>query len=316
MTVAVPGMNHPTPDTLAAFVDGRMTTAEHQEVLNHMADCAECLDVVLLTTEIVEAEAPASVVPDNVVRPRFRAKTWIPLAAAAAIVVVVGIPIMQERGGEGGPMKRVLRAWNEIPSFWGRLFSPLLGRVLVADPMQPVIQAWEATDLRPTAARISEGVPYKAQKRVLRGGGETDDFDADALKAEVALNAAQERVAEKETVESLHALGLAQMLAGKRSDAVNTLRKAEAMTPGLTAALLNDLAAAYLGNGDYDDALKTAERAWQAEQTPEAAWNRALALESLQRDTDAKAAWETYLKLDPNSPWANEVRTEHLNRFE
>ena len=43
-----------------------------------------------------------------------------------------------------------------------------------------------------------------------------------------------------------------------------------------------------------------------------ALFNRALALEYLDRPEDAAAAWRAYLARDGDSPWAEEVRQRHL----
>jgi tetratricopeptide (TPR) repeat protein len=285
MNAAITEMTHcPEPETLAAFVDGRLNTAERQEVMKHMAECAECRDNVLLSTEIVAMEAPVANVEApaaNVVQPWFGWKRIVPLAAAASIAVLIAIPSVRERAFNG-------------------------------DPMRPVVKAWQTAVERPTAARVSVEGPHKQAKRTMRGDSETETEDYATLQA---LAKATERAAKKESLENLHALGLAQMLAGERQEAVKTLEKAEAMAPNSSAALLNDLAAAYLGDAKYQEALEAADRAWMIEQIPVAAWNRALALERLGQDAAAKAAWETYLKMEPSPEWAKEVRDEHLSQL-
>ena len=50
------------------------------------------------------------------------------------------------------------------------------------------------------------------------------------------------------------------------------------------------------------------DRAWSMEQSPEIAWNRALARELLEQKQEAIAAWNEYLKLDSDSAWAREAR--------
>ncbi|HYC88332.1 MAG TPA: zf-HC2 domain-containing protein [Thermoanaerobaculia bacterium] len=270
MTAAVSVMNHPTDNALAAFVDGTLPPPERQEVIKHMADCAECRDTVLLTTEIAEAEAPAKVAASTVVP--WRPKRWLPLAAAAAIVVVV-VGITQRQG----------------------------------DPMRPIAHALQEMSERPMKARVSVDAPYRHSKPVLRGDEKSDDY-----RALSALAEAQDNAAKSGTVENLHALGVAQLIAGNRAEAVETLESVKVMVSNPSAELLSDLAAAYLAYGDNQKALEYANRAWNLEPAPAAAWNRALALEYL-NDTAAKPAWEAYLKLDPDSAWAKEVRTEHLS---
>lgn len=271
MTAAVTVMNHPTDQTLAAFVDGTLLAPERQEVIKHMADCAECRDIVLLTTEIADVEAPVKAAATTVLP--WRPKRWLPLAAAAVIAVVV-VGITQRQG----------------------------------DPMRPIAHALQEMSERPMKARVSVDAPYRQAPPVLRGGKESNDY-----RALMALSDAQDRAAKSGTVENLHALGVAQLIAGKRAEAVKTLESAKDMVPNPPVELLSDLAAAYLAYGGYQKALEYANRAWNLEPTPAAAWNRALALEYLYNKATAKPAWDAYLKLDPDSPWAQEVRTEHLN---
>jgi hypothetical protein len=81
-------------------------------------------------------------------------------------------------------------------------------------------------------------------------------------------------------------------------------------------ALLNDLSAA-LSNRAIDkrrpipdavEAVRCADRAWRIGRTPEAAWNRAVAIEALNGRARAMPAWHDYLAIDATSPWAAEAR--------
>jgi hypothetical protein len=275
VTVAVPEMNHPTEETLAAFVDRRLAPAERQEVIKHMAECAECRDVIVMTTEIKAVEASAT---GNVVRGPFGWKRIVPLATAASIVLVVGMPQTRERMGFG--------------------------------PMRAVTKLAQTLDERPSEARLSFDVAHKQAKSVPRGGKKVGD-PTTQVKAEEAKNLADQ----KPTVANLRAAGTMLMLANMRREAVDYLQRATKAAEDPSTALLTDLTAAYLANGDYPKALKTAESAWRMEQTPITAWNRALALEYLgTNDAAAKAAWNEYLAMDGDSPWAQEAR-EHLSRF-
>jgi tetratricopeptide (TPR) repeat protein len=65
---------------------------------------------------------------------------------------------------------------------------------------------------------------------------------------------------------------------------------------------------------DYVTALDLAERAVSlAPGSAEATFNRALALEHLFLDNEARKAWDRYLTLDSSSPWAEEARA-YLDR--
>lgn len=269
MTAAVPsGMNHPTDETLAAFTDATLSAAERQEVMKHLAECAECRDVIVMTTEIKAVDAPA----ENV-KP-FPWKRVAPLiAAAAAIAVLVAIPSLRER-------------------------------VFGGDPMRDAVNLATTVKERPSEARLSLELPHQPPRERTRGVAKVG-----SIETQIAAAEAMERAGKKPTVENLHAAGLTLMYAGKRQEAVAELERAVAAAPNPSTALLNDLSAAYLGNGDYPQALLNAERVWKIEQTPTAAWNRALALEWVgDRNVEAIAAWQKYLEIDPNSAWAVEAR--------
>ncbi|MEO7792701.1 MAG: hypothetical protein ABIX28_24395 [Vicinamibacterales bacterium] len=80
-------------------------------------------------------------------------------------------------------------------------------------------------------------------------------------------------------------------------------------------SFLNDLSAAYLAraatNGNPDDGQRALQAADQAlvvnAAMPEALFNRARALEALDRADDARRAWQAYLQVDRESPWAREA---------
>jgi tetratricopeptide (TPR) repeat protein len=276
MTAAVTVMNHPTDQTLAAFVDGTLPTPERQEVIKHMAECAECRDVVLLTTEIKAAETPAPAkVAASAVLP-WRPKVWVPLAAAAAIAVVVVMPQTRERIGFG-PMRSA--------------------KAIVATAAK-----------RPSEARVSLDIPYKEAKARLRGGNDENSQELTALTIEAEAADAQERAERNPTVSNLHAAGVLLMFDGKHDQAIVQLERAVKTAETPSAALLNDLSAAYFGRDNYQKALENAESAWKIEPTPTAAWNRAIALQLLRRNDDAIDAWQKYLELDPQSEWADEAR--------
>ena len=80
----------------------------------------------------------------------------------------------------------------------------------------------------------------------------------------------------------------------------------------------SDLAAAYLARAkavdrpdDLPKALAAADRAIAADDMLEARFNRALALQALYLEDQARQAWDEYLKRDASSDWAEDAR-RHL----
>jgi tetratricopeptide (TPR) repeat protein len=110
-------------------------------------------------------------------------------------------------------------------------------------------------------------------------------------------------------------VAIAALASGDVDRAVRVLEDQAAATPG-DARVKSDLAAAYLArardeaqSGDIAKALEAAEQALMlAPGSPEATFNRALALDSLHVTDAAAAAWRNYLAADAASPWAAEAR--------
>lgn len=83
---------HPSPATLAAFVDGRLSGRDLHQMVEHLASCQECFEVVAETAEIQEELDEEA--PYNVIRYPSARKRWAPraaLLAAALAVAVVGL---------------------------------------------------------------------------------------------------------------------------------------------------------------------------------------------------------------------------------
>ena len=102
---------------------------------------------------------------------------------------------------------------------------------------------------------------------------------------------------------------------GPIEEAIAKLTAAAAKSP-LDAGIWSDLAAAHLARAARRDdplelipALAAANRAVATDGSRiEARFNRALVLEKLFLGSDAREAWEDYLRLDARSPWASEAR--------
>jgi hypothetical protein len=76
----------PDAETLAAYLDGRLTLGEREDVTAHVADCEACYFVV---TEIAQTAAamPVGVEPDvEPARPWWKSKRAVWSASAAAAV--------------------------------------------------------------------------------------------------------------------------------------------------------------------------------------------------------------------------------------
>jgi len=87
---------HPDADSLNAFVERVLAEPEHGRVLEHVAGCARCRDIVYLAQQMAEAEAPTVAQVQAGPRrgwlsPLFAGwqVAWIPAAALAAVAGVL-----------------------------------------------------------------------------------------------------------------------------------------------------------------------------------------------------------------------------------
>jgi hypothetical protein len=81
---------HPDPNLLAGFAERSLSERERVPVLEHLANCAHCRQIVSLSLppfELQHADAAGAALPSHLGRWRRRGLRW---AAAAACLVVVG----------------------------------------------------------------------------------------------------------------------------------------------------------------------------------------------------------------------------------
>jgi hypothetical protein len=277
----------PSDETLAAFIDGRLDPETRANVIAHMTTCSECYSVFLSATE----SSPAA--PREKWRP---AHAWM---AVAAVTAAAGMAC-------------------------ALLITPIRDRLLHRENGMAAL-AKAAPAQRIIAGRIS-GFPYQPPAPVMRGS----EFEPLQNPANASLLTAaagvQRSVAARRTAANLHATGVANLLLGNDDAAIDTLHEALLSETGqrdVTAAiaesddvpLLDDLSAALSNRAtarrraipDAVEAVRCAERAWRIGRTPEAAWNRAVAIEALNGRAHAMTAWHDYLAIDATSPWAAEA---------
>jgi len=267
MNAAVLMESCPDHETLSAFIDQTLDPQLRLAVVKHLAECGDCRDLVVAAHEYRAEEQRTA---GTVVRGHFGSRWAIPLAAAAAVVVVVfGVISIRQRSG----MPALVEAANALPE-------------------------------RTTLARLSGDFTYK-KITIFRSGGEQEPVDYRLQHAALKI---EQRASDHPSAANLHDAGVASILTRERDKAVETLvRAAKVGTP--SADLLIDLSAAHIVRGDYKLALDTANKALAIDKKPAAAWNIAVALESDGRnDAQAIAAWQKYLELDPNSEWSAEAR--------
>jgi len=82
---------HPDTDELNAFLEGALPEHERAECLTHLADCAQCREVVFLARAAVETEEPAAVKEAAVPFWKKLLRPMSVLTAAAAILVFFSV---------------------------------------------------------------------------------------------------------------------------------------------------------------------------------------------------------------------------------
>jgi hypothetical protein len=96
MQQETPGGQHPDTDLLTALVERSLTSAERAQVLEHLATCASCRDVVTLAApEMVEPAGEA--VPEHAPWARWMGLRWAAVGVTAAILVAAVVLRMPQR---------------------------------------------------------------------------------------------------------------------------------------------------------------------------------------------------------------------------
>jgi CHAT domain-containing protein/Tfp pilus assembly protein PilF len=170
---------------------------------------------------------------------------------------------------------------------------------------------------RPGEARITS-LSYAPPPAT--GGAAPDKFGAVARdRAERLL---QDAAHEQKTPAAFHALGQLYLAQRQYDKAIKQFETALASAPD-DARLHSDLGAALMERGnnrppgesggaslaDFALALEHLNRAFNAS-LPDALFNRALLLDSMNLRAQAADDWRRYLELDSRSPWAGEARTK------
>jgi tetratricopeptide (TPR) repeat protein len=278
------------PEMLAAYIDNRLPPDERAAVEAKLAadpDSYELLVELIHANEAVPGELPAAgeVVPfaPKPTRSRGWAIAGGLLAAAAAIVLVVRVQP---------------ELWRNLA---GERVDPQLAKLVAA-----------VGDERNVEGRLTGGFQYAPLKDVTRDAAGLGDRNLALLAAAAEAQKAAEA---DPSADHLHAFGVALILMGDYDGSIRSLRSAIDQAPGV-ATYQADLAAALMARAralgrpeDLAPALSAAEQALRlSPRSPEASFNRALALEALRLDEQAIAAYEEFVTLDPASGWAAEAR--------
>ena len=291
----------PESHELAAWIDGVLDDPRRKELIRHVSSCATCLGVVSGTVDVLRELQPESqTVPNPQPRPspHPRHREWLALVAAT-LVLAVAVPFAMSLMDVGPDLSA--------------LFQAAMARL----EFKPREVAWReqlvaaAGETRPIEARLAGGFPW-APHTPTRGVTEP--------VLETGLWPVEELAETLSKSRNDAGLGAASVLLGRYDDAIAALEAARKASPH-DAMVACDLSAAYLARSARSDAGDDARRALEAADAAlalsprmnEAAFNRALALERLDRFPEAIEAWRGYLALDPASEWAREASERAAN---
>jgi hypothetical protein len=282
----------PGPELMASYIDGRkLWWGRRRRLEAHFADCDRCFTLLRDIMDFRDSERDA--------------RDTVPHGSRFAV-----LPFRS---------RSPRLAWLSAGGF-GAVAAALLVIFVLrgpADPgLAPLIDALGTQ--RVTDARLT-GFAYGPRPEVMRSASPATSGPSISLDARAAAAAIQETAGTSTTAGARHTVGVSRLISGDLDTAITDLQHAVSTEPG-NATYLSDLAAAYLTRGirqqnpaDIQQALARADEALTRDARHlSALFNRALALESLERRDAARAAWEDYLKVDGSSDWAAEAR-QHLS---
>ena len=113
-------------EDLAAFADGRLSGAEREQAVKHLADCERCYDIFGDVVHLQEEQAQSQAVDDPesdqlatvVEHPSARRWLWPSIGAlsAAAVVLLVATPLLRDHVLAPPPQGWDEHSWSELRS--------------------------------------------------------------------------------------------------------------------------------------------------------------------------------------------------------
>ena len=269
----------PDDETMAAWVEGRLSKAESDVLVEHASVCEECMPMIDAANETFHAEADreGAVYGGGWQR-------WL-LAAAAVLAIALTSVI-------------VLRARHH-------------------DATQELVEV-SPRSARAVEARLTGGfawAPYRGAIRADRAAVDTEQLKVAGAAANAIERAEQDTSPDARRAAGIALVLIDKPEEGiaRLTDEAKRSPSEARVWSDLSAA---QYAAAQTGRTSlYPEALASANRALQIDpRMGEALFNRALVLERIGIRGEARVAWQRYLDVDPSSLWANEAR-EHLSRL-
>ena len=309
-----PGAGRLDPETLAAYIDGLLPPEERARVDAEIAADPETYE--WLVTSIGAVDDPAVATAKEPMRDVGSSPKPNPAASPdSAHADGSGggrkvLPFYRRRGVQGlfstllATAAALVMVVRTQPVWW----QDLLGRSV--DPrFTKLVEA--VGEERHIEARLTGGFKYGPLRQVQRGPG---DLSSQNLQLLAAAGAAQEAAEQNPSAATLHVWGVAQVLIADYDGAVRALEAATQADPELAEAY-SDLAAVLTArasirgvNSDWPRAISAAEMAIRLDpRSTVPLFNKALALEGLSLDSEARIAWNDFLEREQDESWRGEA---------
>jgi tetratricopeptide (TPR) repeat protein len=242
---------------------------------------------------------------------------------------LIGLRAAKELLDEGVPLQNVRRNLEALRASLPRVARPLSALRIVADGQTLLVRDDQAT-YEPATGQLRLDFEVSALRndvvRVLRRGGRPSEFhvayqhylegcrfdeeEATFDRAEAAYRRALEL--DPSLANALTNLGNLMYRQNRLGEAENFYVRALQVDPDQPEAFYN-LGFLLYDRGDAAAAVLNFKRAVRSDPSfADAHFNLAMALSDIGRDDEARKHWETYLKLDPDSPWS-EIARRHLS---
>ncbi len=275
----------PSAEDIAALCDGRLPAGEAEALLEHASDCSTCAELLAelgAFQGVQSGAAHARTEPSRIRRPVI---LWAALAAAALLVLAVGL---------GGRM-RDWQARREVAASEAALRTIMAG----ARAIEP---------------RLTADLPFGPMLPTYRSGGPVV-VDERSLALEALALRTEEQLAKGRHPDRLRVLASVELSRRRYDRAIELLSEATASSPE-EARCHADLGAALLARSlsaghvpDANRALSEIEKARRlGGDNRQVLFNRALALGALDRRDEAHSAWKSFLVAEGAGPWADFAR--------
>ena len=221
----------PEPEVLAAYIDGRLRPVERTTIDRHLANCADCREIVAGSVEAIDEIGGRAA-------PRSRTKLWVGLGAvlAAAAAVVIAVRMQRPSPFYVPEMAQLVAVQPDT-----RAIEPRLAGFRYA-PAPRVTRGTPATDaleLSATAEKVRNEIAARTDANADAARGVTYLLDGDPGRAVEALQRATSTAASPLMFSDLAAAYLQRGARGDAEQALAAANHALAANPTLREGAFN-----------------------------------------------------------------------------